>query len=157
MYKELNLAIDVVKFVNDALNKEEQYGPSWKKYKNKVQKYNESIAYIYDSNFLLILVNNRIFSATEDDGNFYLYGEQEGAITHIFDCNIDSIVNLLTKLKKYLIKYGIPYHYILSSSFDLELPILSNYPCGYSLGIDRDAEFIKNWKLAKSLKNKEKR
>jgi len=147
---KLELVEEIVDFLNTKFNKEGQYSRSWFENKLRVHSYNDKSAYIYNSDYLLVCVEDELFLATEDDGNFYFHPDSGFIDTANFQlCFALSLSELLQKIDTYTRTYGIAYHYIGNSSYDLEIPTFCGSICGYALGIDRDQKYMEEWRKQK--------
>lgn len=118
---------NAVEKVNKLVMQDDQYGATWHAYKNKVQRIDDTTAFVYDANFLVVAYKDRIYVFHEDDGTF-VYSENGG-----FDfssCFTYSLMSLLAQMQHYITMVGIPYHYAPERTTR----------CGFALGVDIDKD-----------------
>lgn len=116
-----------VEYVNDLVLKDGQYGKSWHENKKRVNRIDDTTAFIYDGNFLVVAYKDRIHVYHEDDGMFCYHDSVD------FDfasCFTHSLISLLSEIQEYITIVGIPYHYAPERT----------HRCGFALGVEKDKE-----------------
>ena len=114
-----------VEYVNKLVNEDGQYGASWFDHRGRAHYIDDTTAYAYNGDFLVIAHKDRIYMFHEDDGSF-IYHED-------FDFNsafTSSLIQLLAEIQQYITMVGIPYHFAPEKITR----------CGFALGIDIDKD-----------------
>ena len=117
----------VVEYVNQLVNINGQYGEFWQKNKNRALRIDDTTAFAYNSDYLVIAHKDRIYIADEDDGCFYYSNKEPFSINTSFTY---SLVQLLVEIQNYITLVGIPYHYAPERTIR----------CGFALGVNKDNE-----------------
>lgn len=121
---------EAVEYVNKLVNKYGQYGPSWRDYKYSAHRIDDTTAFAYNNDFLVIAHENRIYVFDEDDGSF-IYGDYDKYIPFSFSTSFSSsLIQLIAEINRYVTMVGIPYHY--------KPECVTR--CGFALGVEIDKE-----------------
>ena len=118
---DINHALE---YVNKLVNKDGQYEDPWK---YRVHRIDDTTAFAYNSHYLVIAYEDRIYIAFEDDGSFYYSKEKPFSINSTFTY---SLVQLLAEIQNYITLRGIPYHFAPEKTTR----------CGFALGVNKDNE-----------------
>lgn len=121
---DINHALD---YVNKLVNKDGQYGDSWGENKYRAHRIDDTTAFAYNSDFLVIAHKERIYVAIEDDGSFHYSKEEPFSINAAFTY---ALVQLLVEIQNYITLRGIPYHFAPEKTTR----------CGFALGVNIDDE-----------------